>query len=123
MESLVNANFDSKKSNFLVTSLCEMFLSFTYDESATKKNVSFMLSDKCQQSFNKLKSILVEGSMLTQPEFGKEFVGYNDASLNDLRCVLMQEGKVIAYASLQLQTHGKNYPTRDLELAVVIFML
>jgi hypothetical protein len=30
--------------------------------------------------------------------------------------VLMQEGKVIIYASKQLRKHEKNYPTHDLEL-------
>ena len=39
------------------------------------------------------------------------------------RCVLMQEGKVIAYASTQLWKHEKNYPTHDLELAVVVHAL
>ncbi|XP_017635617.1 uncharacterized protein LOC108477608 [Gossypium arboreum] len=39
------------------------------------------------------------------PESGKKFVVFSDASLNSLRCVLMQEGKVIAYASHQLKTH------------------
>jgi hypothetical protein len=39
------------------------------------------------------------------------------------RCVLMQEGKVIAYASRQLQKHEKNYPMYDLELAVVVHVL
>ncbi|KAA3473169.1 gag-pol polyprotein [Gossypium australe] len=58
-----------------------------------------------------------------QPEPGKEFVIYSDTSLNGLGCVLMQEGKVIAYASRQLKPHEKNYPTRDLELAVIVFAL
>ncbi|GJW87467.1 putative reverse transcriptase domain-containing protein [Tanacetum coccineum] len=34
-----------------------------------------------------------------------------------LGCVLMQKGKVIAYASRQLKIHEKNYTTHDLELA------
>ncbi|KAG8503511.1 hypothetical protein CXB51_001474 [Gossypium anomalum] len=38
-------------------------------------------------------------------------------------CVLMQEGKVVAYASRQLKPHEGNYPTHDLELAAVIFAL
>jgi len=48
---------------------------------------------------------------------------YSDASRSGLGCVLMQEGRVIAYASRQLKTHERNYPTHDLELAVVVFAL
>ena len=48
---------------------------------------------------------------------------YCDASRVGLGCVLMQNGKVIAYASRQLKVHEKNYPTHDLELAVVVFAL
>ncbi|XP_026398868.1 uncharacterized protein LOC113294706 [Papaver somniferum] len=35
----------------------------------------------------------------------------------------MQEGKVIAYASRKLRVHEKNYPTHDLELAVISCVL
>jgi hypothetical protein len=35
----------------------------------------------------------------------------------------MQEGKVVAYASRQLKKHEENYPTQDLELAVVVHAL
>ena len=35
----------------------------------------------------------------------------------------MQGFKVIVYASRQLKVHEKNYPTRDLELADVVFAL
>ncbi|WMV18846.1 hypothetical protein MTR67_012231, partial [Solanum verrucosum] len=45
------------------------------------------------------------------------FVVYCDVSRIGLGCVLMQSGKVIAYASRQLKVHEKNYPTHDLELA------
>jgi hypothetical protein len=38
-------------------------------------------------------------------------------------CPLMQQGRVVAYASRQLKDHEKNYPTRDLELAVVVHTL
>ena len=48
---------------------------------------------------------------------------FSDASLNGLRCVLMQEGKVLAYASRKLKPHEKNYPTHDLELASIVFAL
>ena len=48
---------------------------------------------------------------------------YCDASRVGLGCVLMQNGKVIAYASGQLRRHELNYPTHDLEMAAVIFAL
>ncbi|WMV37568.1 hypothetical protein MTR67_030953, partial [Solanum verrucosum] len=38
-------------------------------------------------------------------------------------CVIMQNGKVIEYASRQLKIHEKNYPTHDLELVAVVFAL
>ncbi|KAA3477346.1 Retrotransposable element Tf2 [Gossypium australe] len=88
-----------------------------------QKDVKFEEIEKCQQSFKKLKALLTEAPILVQPEPGKEFVVYSDASLNGLGCVLMQEGKVIAYVSRQLKSHEKNYPTHDLELAAIVFAL
>ncbi|GJS30672.1 retrotransposon protein, putative, ty3-gypsy subclass [Tanacetum coccineum] len=44
---------------------------------------------------------------------------YSDASKKGLGCVLMQHGKVIAYALRQLKPYEVNYPTHDLELAAV----
>ena len=66
---------------------------------------------------------MTEAPVLVQPELGKEIVIYSDASLNGFGCVLMQEGKVITYASRQLKLHEKNYPTLDLELAAIVFAL
>ncbi|GJS33648.1 putative reverse transcriptase domain-containing protein [Tanacetum coccineum] len=48
---------------------------------------------------------------------------YYDASYKGLGAVLMQNEKFIAYASLQLKIHEKNYTTHDLELGVVVFAL
>ena len=61
--------------------------------------------------------------MLTLSEGTKDFVVYCDASRIGLGCVLMQHGKVIAYASRQLKVHERNYPTHDLELEAVMFAL
>ncbi|KAA3484354.1 DNA/RNA polymerases superfamily protein [Gossypium australe] len=88
-----------------------------------QKDVKFEWSKKCQQSFEQLKTLLTEAPVLVQPESGKEFVTFNDVSLNGLGCVLMQEGKVMAYASRQLKPYKKNYPTHDLELAAIVFAL
>ena len=48
---------------------------------------------------------------------------YKDASCQGLGCVLMQHGRVVAYASRQLKPYERNYPTHDFELAAVIFAL
>ena len=61
--------------------------------------------------------------MLTLPEGSKGFVVYYDASRVGLWCVLMQHGKVIAYASRQLKVHERNYPTHYLELVAMVFAL
>ena len=61
--------------------------------------------------------------ILALPSSGKEFVVFSDVSHEGLGCVLMQEGKVIAYASQQLKKHELNYPTHDLELAAVVLAL
>ncbi|WVZ58149.1 hypothetical protein U9M48_008451 [Paspalum notatum var. saurae] len=53
----------------------------------------------------------------------KPFDVYCDASGSGLGCVLMQEGRVIAYASSQLRKHEVNYPTHDLELLAVVYAL
>ena len=66
---------------------------------------------------------MTSASVLTLPVMGLKYVIYSDASRNGLGCVLMQQGKVVAYASRQLRPHELNYPTHDLELAAVVFAL
>ena len=61
--------------------------------------------------------------MLIHPTSGRDYTVYSDASRIGLGRVLMQDGKVVAYASRQLKSHEQNYPTHDLELAVVVFAL
>ena len=70
-----------------------------------------------------MKEKLISAPVLALPVSGKEFTIYSDASTQGLGCVLMQEGRVIAYASRQLKPHERNYPIHDLELAAVILAL
>ncbi|GKE95321.1 putative reverse transcriptase domain-containing protein, partial [Tanacetum coccineum] len=75
------------------------------------------------QSFLTLKENLCNAPILSLPDGAEDFVVYCDASNQGLGCVLMQRGKVIAYASRQLKIHEKNYTTHDLELGTVVFAL
>ena len=81
-----------------------------------QKNVKFEWSEK-------LKALLTEAPVLTQSTYSKESVIFSDASLIGFGCVLMQEDKVVAYASRQLKSYEKNYPTHDFELAAIVFAL
>lgn len=62
-----------------------------------RKNVKFAWNKECQDSFDELKACLTSASVLTLPVMGLEYVVYSDASRNGLGCVLMQQGKVVAY--------------------------
>jgi hypothetical protein len=66
---------------------------------------------------------LTSAPVLVQPDNSKPFEVFCDASSTGLGCVLMQEGRVIAYASRALRPHEINYPTHDLELATVVHAL
>ncbi|KAL4011419.1 hypothetical protein IC575_028477 [Cucumis melo] len=89
----------------------------------TRKGAPFVWSKACEDSFQILKQKLVTAPVLTVPDGSGNFVIYSDASKKGLGCVLMQQGKVVAYASRQLKSHEQNYPTHDLELAAVVFAL
>ncbi|XP_052726210.1 uncharacterized protein LOC128194683 [Vigna angularis] len=89
----------------------------------TRKDQPFIWTDRCETSFQELKNRLTSAPVLVVPDTSKPFEVFCDASHQGLGCVLMQEKKVVAYASRQLKVHEKNYPTHDLELAVVVFAL
>ncbi|KAL0561636.1 hypothetical protein IC582_002076 [Cucumis melo] len=89
----------------------------------TRKGAHFVGSKACEDSFQNLKQKLVTAPVLTVPDGSGSFVIYSDASKKGLGCVLMQQGRVVAYASRQLKRHEQNYPTHDLELAAVVFAL
>ncbi|WVZ97394.1 hypothetical protein U9M48_042936 [Paspalum notatum var. saurae] len=76
--------------------------------SLTKKNAKFVWG---------IKETSTTAPVLAQPDVTKPFDVYCDASGRGPGRVLMQEGRVIAYASRQLRKHEANYPTHDLELA------
>ncbi|GKB84738.1 putative reverse transcriptase domain-containing protein [Tanacetum coccineum] len=61
--------------------------------------------------------------ILALPKGSENFIVFCDALHKGLGAMLMQNKKVIAYASRQLKIHEKNYITHYLELGVVVFAL
>jgi hypothetical protein len=88
-----------------------------------EKDALFVWSSDCKVSYQTLKNKLVNAPILALLDCGKRFTVFTDASQIGLGCVLMQEGRVIAYGSRQLRKHEGNYPTHDLELATLVFAL
>lgn len=68
-------------------------------------------------------SLLTSTHIFTLPEKGVEFTIYYELSGVGSNGVLMQKRKVIAYVSRILKTYEKKYPTHNLELVVVLFVL
>nr|GEU99931.1 putative reverse transcriptase domain-containing protein [Tanacetum cinerariifolium] len=83
----------------------------------TKKNAHFEWGEEQEEAFVTLRKKLCETPILVLPDGAEDIVVYCDASYVGLGCVLMQRGKVIAYASRQLKKHEENYPTHDLDFA------
>ncbi|XP_058726825.1 uncharacterized protein LOC131598218 [Vicia villosa] len=89
----------------------------------TRKEVAFEWDSECEESFQKLKKKLTTAPVLVIPDPDRSYEVFCDASKKGLGGVLMQDSKVVAYASRQLKSHEENYPTHDLELAAIVFAL
>ncbi|GJV22846.1 putative reverse transcriptase domain-containing protein [Tanacetum coccineum] len=89
----------------------------------TQKSKTFDWGEEQKNAFQTLKDKLCNTPVLALPDRPEDFLVYCDASGLGLGCVLIQRGKVIAYASRQLKIHVKNYTTHDLELGAVMFAL
>src|SRR5437762_6898762 len=88
-----------------------------------QKEAKFKWTSDCEAAFQQLKTLLTTAPVLTQPDVTKPSDVYCDASETGLSCVLMQEGRVVAYAFRQWRKHEEHYATHDLELAAVVHAL
>ena len=78
---------------------------------------------KQQETFETLRQLLCEASILTLLEGVYDFLVYCDASITGLGAVLMHRGHLIAYILDPLKPHEANYLTHDLKLEVMVFAL
>ncbi|XP_070032377.1 uncharacterized protein [Nicotiana tomentosiformis] len=77
-------------------------------------------SDECEESVQKLKTAFTTSQVLVLPSEAGSYTVYCDASRIGIECILMQDGRVIAYASRQLKSPEKNYTVHDLGKANVV---
>jgi hypothetical protein len=64
-----------------------------------KKDKKFKWMPACEASFQELKNRLTTAPVLVMSDMEKLFSIYYDASGQGLRCVLMQDGHMVAYDS------------------------
>ena len=67
-----------------------------------KKDVKFKWDAKCDEAFHTLRAHLTTAPVLAQTDNSKPYDVYCDASGTSFGCVLMQENRVITYASRAL---------------------
>ncbi|GKE30586.1 reverse transcriptase domain-containing protein [Tanacetum coccineum] len=84
-----------------------------------EKSKMYDWGEERERAFQTLKDKLCNAPILVLSDGPEDFMVYCDVSCQGLGCVLMQKGKVIAYASRQLEIHKKNYTIHDLELSAV----
>jgi hypothetical protein len=70
-----------------------------------KKGVKFSWDQKCDDAFHTIRYYLTTAPVLAQPDTSKPFDIYCNASGTGLGCVLMQDHRVIAYASRTFRIH------------------
>ena len=94
----------------------------------TGQPVMFEWSDKCEESFQKIKSMLISSPLLIPPDLYKEFFLWVDACEDGFGAILEQVGNdnlqhPVAYVSRATNDAEKKYPPTKLEMAAIVFVL
>lgn len=90
----------------------------------TRKGVPFEWNTESQNSFEKLKELLISPPVLQYPDFSEQnkFIVQTDASNNAIGAILSNKnGRPIAYASRSLNKGEKNYPVIEKELLAIVW--
>ena len=88
-----------------------------------KKANKFLWTTKCEESFPKLKYLLMTAPILRITDPDGDFIVCTDASKEGLGGVLLQNDHTVCYELRKLKEHEKNYPAHDIELAAIIHAL
>jgi hypothetical protein len=108
--------------------LCNYFRRFIHGYSTlvapltslTRNKVKYIWTDKCERAFENVKYVLTHAPILTLPKLGKPFEVVIDASLLEVRAVLLQGGKPITFESKKFSPAERNYTTGEQEIAAVM---
>jgi hypothetical protein len=88
--------------------------------SMTSAKVKWNWTPECQDSFEKMKAIMAKETLVTFPDFTKEFEIHTDASKLQLGACISQGGKPVAFYSCKLQPAQTRYTTTERELLLIV---
>jgi hypothetical protein len=88
-----------------------------------RSDTPFVWTDSTDAAFKDLKEALTSTPVLAQPDFGRTFQLYTDASNTALGAVLEQDGHPICYASRSLNQNERNYSATERECLAVLWAI
>jgi hypothetical protein len=88
--------------------------------SLTSSKVKWKWTTEHQESFDKMKALIAKETLLTFPDFSKEFEIHTDASKLQLGACILQNGKPVAFYSRKLQAAQTRYTTTERELLSIV---
>jgi hypothetical protein len=83
-------------------------------------DAKFVWGKEQQQAFDEMKKVISKETLLTFPDFNKEFHIYTDASNVQSGAVIMQEAKPLAFYSRKMNAAQSRYTTGEQELLSII---
>ena len=86
-----------------------------------RKDVDFVWEQTQQNTFDKIKDFITKEPVLAYFDYNKPITIQTDASKYGLRCVLLQNGKPVCFASKSLTQTEVNYAHNTKELYAVVF--
>ena len=86
----------------------------------TSAKVKWKWTEEHQKSFDQMKALTAKETLLTFPDFNKEFEIHTDASKLQLGACISQKGKPVAFYSRKLQPAQTRYTTTERELLSIV---
>lgn len=87
----------------------------------TKQDRTFEWTERQEQEFNAIKRVIMSDQVLALYDPKKDTIVQTDASKYGLGCVLMQEGRPVAFASRTLAPNEVKYAQIEKELLAIVF--
>ena len=88
--------------------------------SLTSVKVRWKWTAEHQEAFEQMKALIAKETLLTYPDFSKEFEIHTDASKLQLGACISQGGKPVAFYSRKLQPAQTRYTTTERELLSIV---